>query len=338
MKKEIKIPDIAENVDSGVIGRILVSKGDEIKKDQPVVEVETDKAATDIPSPFDGTIDEIKVEEGDEVTVGQVIMIVEVAGDGGAEDEGQKDDREAEKEDQEDKQEERDADGKSASGKKTAAEDIPAAPSVRRMAREAGINLAEVRGTGPGKRITADDITSAKKEKEGQSGEGNKEKAKDVGSRKKEGDAQKEGSPAREGAIELPDFSQWGATKKEKLNTVRRITARTMTASWQQIPQVTQFDEADITEIEAFRQKHKEQYEKKGGKLTVTAILLKIAAYALQKFPRFNASLDTSDQTLVMKQYINIGIAVDTDKGLIVPVIRDTDKKSLEKISVETGI
>jgi len=432
MKKEIKIPDIAENVDTGVIGRIIVSKGDEVKKDQPVVEVETDKAATDIPSPFDGTIDEIMVDEGDEVSVGDVIMIVEVAGEEDADkdehaeeqdeqgadeeqeehaaegdqeqenkgaagdeededrevdkaedeegdEEGKEQDKDAEavedddededdedsKGDEDEKDAKGDEDGKDAKGdedkkkkakekedagkkaasgsgeaygdgkgtalKRAAAEDIPAAPSVRRMAREAGVDLAEVRGSGPGNRITSEDITAAKERREAPGGEDKKEKEK-----KATGKPSKESAAAREGAIELPDFSQWGDTKKERMNTVRRITARTMTASWQQIPQVTQFDEADITQTEAFRQKHKDDFEKQGGKLTVTAILLKIAAFALQKFPRFNASLDTSDNTLVMKQYINIGIAVDTDKGLIVPVIRDTDKKPLAEISVET--
>lgn len=403
MKKEIKIPDIAENVDEGVIGRILVSKGDQVKEDQPVVEVETDKAATDIPSPYSGTIDEIKVEEGDEVTVDQVIMIVEVEGEGeedtdeksddkadeaekdtgqrkeqddkggeepggeeaeaeesgkkakaesgeeksemdeddedgsGEEDEGTDVDSEEpgesgeeDKEHDEDEDQEKDETGKqpAAAGQKTAAEDIPAAPSVRRMAREAGIDLSKVEGSGPGNRITAEDIEAAKEatKKEGEK----KKETKPSGKKKKAGAAETEST------IELPDFSKWGDTKKEKMNTVRKITARTMTASWQQIPQVTQFDEADITEIEAFRQQHKDDYKKQGGKLTVTAILLKIAAFALQKFPRFNSSIDTSDNTLVMKQYINIGLAVDTDKGLIVPVIRDTDKKSLADISVET--
>ncbi len=403
MKKEIKIPDIAENVDEGVIGRILVSKGDQVKEDQPVVEVETDKAATDIPSPYTGTIEEIKVEEGDEVTVDQVIMVVEVEGDGDedtdekgegkadeaeedtekkkeqddaggkdtgeeaeAEESGKKektgsgeedsemdeDDEEAsgeevegadvdseepgesgEADEEHDEDREKDEDEKraAASGQKTAAEDIPAAPSVRRMARETGVDLSEVKGSGPGNRITAEDITAAKEEKGATEKEGEKKKgAKAPGKKKKAGAAE------RESAIELPDFSKWGETKKEKMNTVRKITARTMTASWQQIPQVTQFDEADITDIEAFRQAHKDDYEKQGGKLTVTAILLKIAAFALQKFPRFNSSIDTSDNTLVMKQYINIGVAVDTDKGLMVPVIRDTDKKSLGDISVET--
>lgn len=401
MKKEIRIPDIAENVDSGVIGRILVSKGDQVKEDQPLVEVETDKAATDIPSPYTGTIEEIKVEEGDDVSVDQVIMIIEVKGDEDSGDQdaeaetdqdadqasGEEEDREQEsgkdqaagETDGEDEEEEpsgedteaeetvgqEDSDGKGkkvdkegegtgeeddteagegegdkrkgkekdesepASGGRRAAADIPAAPSVRRMAREAGIDLSDVEGTGPGDRITAEDIASAKKTKESGSKQDETQQEPSGGASKKPAKDSKEASG-------LPDFSQWGATRKEKMNTVRRITARTMTESWQQIPQVTQFDEADITAIEDFRNKNKDAYEKQGGKLTVTAILLKIAAFAMQKFPRFNSSIDTSDNTLVMKEYINIGLAVDTDKGLIVPVIKDTDKKSLAEISVET--
>lgn len=384
MRKEIKIPDIAENVDSGLIAGILVSEGDNVKQDQPVVEVETDKASTDIPSPYDGTVAEITVKEGDEVSVNQVIMIIDVAnGENGDEEDSKEtgggDDREkesaggateekeesekdkesekeeseedkdteededsedrksekdkdaeevedSEKEKSEDRDSEKDKDTEEGSG----GEDIPASPAVRRIAREAGLNLANIKGSGHGNRITIEDIKSAKKR--------NQEEDKKPGKDKQGGKGEeKDSGPDTPVQGDLPDFSGWGNITKEKMNTIRRVTARNMTASWQQIPQVTQFDEADITAIEEFRQKHKEESAQKGGKLTITAILVRIVAFALQKFPRFNCSLDTTDNSLVMKQYYNIGIAVDTDKGLMVPVIKDVDKQSLSEISAKTA-
>ncbi len=352
MKKEIKIPDIAENVEAGTIAGILVSEGDTVSKDQAVVEVETDKAATDIPSPYDGKVEKIMVSEGDEVSVDQVIMVLETEDDesAGEEEEQEKeksapaaseadeekdksgdsdeddaseedekeqqDDEEAEEDEEvdEDEDEDEQQEVKKKSGK-SLGEDIPASPAVRRLAREKGVDLSEVEGTGPRNRITPEDVESAKKK----GTKGKKEKKK------------------KEEETELPDFSQWGDTYKEKMNTVRRITARTMTSSWQEIPQVTQFDEADITEIEAFRQKNKETFDKQGAKLTMTSILLKLSGFALQRFPRFNASIDTSDDTLIMKKFYNIGLAVDTDKGLMVPVVKNVDRKSLLEVSAESA-
>lgn len=339
MKKEIKIPDIAENVDAGTIAGILVSEGDTVSKDQAIVEVETDKAATDIPSPYDGKVDKIMVSEGDEVSVDQVIMVLEVEegkeqgakgeepgakGKEHSEDEQEQADQDEadEKEDDDvddgaegdEQPEEKEKEKEKKSGKQSA-EDIPASPAVRRLARESGVDLSEIEGTGPRNRITPEDVESAKKK--GKKGKREKQKT--------------------DTETELPDFSQWGETKKEKMNTVRRITARTMTSSWQEIPQVTQFDEADITEIEAFRQKNKEAFDKQGAKLTMTSILLKLSAFALQRYPRFNSSIDTSDDTLIMKKYFNIGLAVDTDKGLMVPVIKDVDRKSLLGVSAESA-
>lgn len=319
MKVEIKIPDIAENVESGIVAGILVSEGDQVNEDQPVIEVETDKAATDIPSTHSGTVKEIRVKEGDEVKVGQVIMVLETGEgeDAGGEEKEGTEEKEAEKEEAAEKGEE--ADKEEAGGKQgekekekkekeaeekhpAAGEDIPASPSVRRLARESGVDLKKVRGTGPGNRITAGDVKSAAEEKE--KGE--------------------PGGPAPE-----------EKATRESMSRIRSLTAGRMKKSWQQIPHVTQFDEADVTRMEEFRQQHKDAYEQRGGKLTITAILLKLTAFALQRFPRFNASIDEEQEEIIYKQTFHIGVAVDTDRGLLVPVVRDVDRKPLDRLAAE---
>ena len=300
MKKEIKIPDIAENVETGLIAGILVSKGDKIEKDQSVVEIETDKATTDIPSPYAGVVDEIKVKEGDEVKVNQVIMIIEVE----EEDEGKGEEKEKEKKPEKSEKPEDEEDTEKDLS------DVPASPSVRRLAREMDVDITKVKGTGPGDRISAEDV------------------------KKYDAKVEARSEPSTK-TIELPDFSQWGATSREAMTTIRKITSKNVLQSWQTIPHVTQFDEADITELENFRKRYQSKAEKAGGKLIVTAILLKIAGFALQKFPRFNASIDTQNEELVYKHYYNVGIAADTPKGLLVPVVRDVTKKSLIDLSVE---
>lgn len=355
MKKEVKIPDIAENVETGVVASILVSEGDEVSEDQSLVEIETDKATTDLPSPYEGTIDEIKIEEGDEVKVGQVIMIIETEGEGKKEDgekdeekeekkeeqkdSGQEEKKEKEKSEEKEKEEEKSeekgdeeeekeakeeedekaekkekepSEEKKKEGGKRVLSEVAAAPSVRRLAREMDVDIREVEGSGPGNRISAEDVKShaGKPEKK------------------------KKAAPEKE-AIKLPDFSKWGSTSKEPMSRIRSITAKNVTQSWQTVPHVTQHDEADATDLEEFRKRYQDKVEKAGGKLTVTAILLKITAFALQKFPQFNASLDYENEEIIYKHYFNVGIAVDTPQGLLVPVIQDVNKKSLTELSVE---
>jgi pyruvate dehydrogenase E2 component (dihydrolipoamide acetyltransferase) len=351
MKKEIKIPEIAENVEKGVIVGILVAKGDKVKADQALVEIETDKATTDLSSPYEGVIEEIKVKEGDEVKVNQVIMIVETEGDeagsgdavvgSGSEEQEEDNDKEENTVQEEDsgKEETKDQDegdkeedklpenstkeksepnadeeqppeeseqNETESGGRDLS-DIPASPSVRRLAREQGIDLTKVKGSGPGNRISAEDIKSYSEK------------------------------PAASVAKEakLPDFAKWGPVSSEAMTNIRKITSRNVQQAWQIIPHVTQFDEADMTNLENFRKNNQDKVEREGGKLTVTAILLKIAGFALLKFPRFNASLDTQNEQIIYKHYVNIGIAADTPQGLLVPVVRDVNKKSLTELSVE---
>ncbi|HAF30894.1 MAG TPA: branched-chain alpha-keto acid dehydrogenase subunit E2 [Bacteroidales bacterium] len=310
MKKEIKIPDIAENVEKGLIASVLVSKGDKVSKDQALVEIETDKATTDIPSDYDGVIDEVKVSEGDEVSVHQVIMIIEVK-----EEEDNNDEKEKEPDDDKPKenQNEETTDQKSVEkeektiSERAESEDIPAAPSVRRLARELGVDLLKIDGSGPGGRITKEDVENY---------------TSDPVSEPKQ-------------KTQLSDFSKWGPVSREDMNNIRRVTAKSLSEAWQTVPHVTQFDEADITKLEEFRKKNQDKIEKAGGKLTVTSLLLKIVGLALQKFPQFNASVDMDNKQIIYKHYYNVGIAVDTEQGLLVPVVRDVNKKSLANLSAE---
>lgn len=301
---EIKIPDIAENVESGIIASILVAEGDAVDKDQSLVEVETDKATTDIPSTHAGTVKEILVQEGDEVKVLQTILLLSLdAGEDGEQDDAEKENkRELDKEAQKEKKDDPDR------NKYEKSEDlIVATPLVRRIAREEEIDLSEVSGSGSHGRITREDIQALieedKNTKQTQDGKGETDE------------------PHR--------------VTREKMSNIRKLTAERMQESWQKIPQVTQFDEADITSLEEFRQKNKSAIEQQGGKLTLTSLLLKISAFAMQRFPRFNASFDESGPSIIYKHDIHIGVAVDTNRGLMVPVIKNVDRKSLTELSSE---
>ncbi|OYW00174.1 MAG: hypothetical protein B7X11_04710 [Acidobacteria bacterium 37-65-4] len=189
----------------------------------------------------------------------------------------------------------------------------PAAPSVRRLARELGVDITRVEGTGPRGRISADDVKLYAKLVMG-------------------------GQPAASGTAPvkaLPDFARFGPVRREPMSKVRRITAQSMAHAWATVPTVTQYDKADITDLDAFRAKHAKKVEAAGGKLTMTAILAKVTAGALKAFPQFNASVDPERGEIVYKDFIHLGIAVDTDRGLLVPVARDADKKNITALSVE---
>lgn len=196
---------------------------------------------------------------------------------------------------------------------------IPAAPSVRRLARDLGVNLLDVLGSGPAHRISEGDV---RRFKEG-------------------GAAPAPGAPAQAPAAPVappvPDFAKFGPTRREAMSGVRRATVRSMAQAWGTVPMVTQFDKADVTEMEVLRKKYSPRAEKRGGKLTMTAILLKVAAAALRQFPKFNASIDTSANEVVFKDYAHVAVAVDTPNGLLVPVIRDVDKKGVIRLGIELG-
>jgi len=435
---DFTLPELGENIASGDVLRVLVKAGDQLAKDQPVVELETDKATIEVPSSVEGKISAVKVKQGDKVKVGQVILTVADAAEGqeGRKAEGQesraegqeggKERQEGGKERQEggkERQEggkERQEGGKekaegeseaqaeaapkqadaprpvakaekkaeSAVGANTAAKvpsgepgleqhvegarretaadkagtkraaaesadseeapeppprgqkeepqprgqkvvDIsrgarqpaeaaapeappaPAAPSVRRMARELGVDINEVPGSGPAGRISVDDV---------------KAHAKRIVA-----------SPGRAGAasVPLPDFTRFGDVERQPMRAVRRKTAEHLSAAWQTIPHVTQFDLADVTALEELRKKYAKQVEAAGGNLTVTAIAVKVVASALRVFPQFNVSIDLAADEIIVKKYVNIGVAVDTDRGLLVPVIRNADQKNIVQLAVE---
>jgi pyruvate dehydrogenase E2 component (dihydrolipoamide acetyltransferase) len=335
MKREIKIPEIGENIESGEVVKILVSVGDVVETDQPVIELETDKAVVEIPSPVAGKIEEINVSEGDSIVVGQVIAIIETEAEPGTvRAEEKRPEEEIGKEAAaatdatvpEIRIEEDAARVTELRGTEEAISEIssrpipggvaaPAAPSVRRLARELGVDINRVSGTGPVGRITRDDVKNFVK--------------RHVASL-----TEMAVSPAIS-TKPLPDFTRWGEVERESLSRVRRVIAENTGYAWNTIPHVTQFDEADITELEDIRKGYNRSTKEPAVKITVTAVLLKVIATALKRFPRFNASIDMSNDHIIYKKYYHIGVAVDTDRGLLVPVIRNVDGKSIRDLAVE---
>lgn len=336
MPREFKLPDLGEGIHEGEVVEVLVSVGDKVEDGSPVMVIETDKAETEVPSPVNGVVKEIKVKSGDIVNVGDVLIVFTEAGEaekeekeGEAEAEeaeaGKKEKLEKKEEPATEKKEKKKVEGPEA--KRPEGGPVPAAPSTRRLAREMGVDLHDVTPSGPGGRVTSEDVRAfAEKGKE----------LKESPEKKKAAEKKPAAPPpALAEAGPLPDFTQWGPVERQPLRSVRRATAKRMAQSWSQVPHVTHADEADITELEAFRQKHREEVASKGGSLSLTVFALKAAVAALKAFPRFNASLDTENEEIILKNYYHIGVAVDTDKGLIVPSIRDVDRKSIYDLSRE---
>jgi pyruvate dehydrogenase E2 component (dihydrolipoamide acetyltransferase) len=343
MAKEFKLPDLGEGIHEGEIVAVLVAVGQDVKEGEPIMEVETDKATVEIPSPYTGKVSQIHVKAGDEVQVGDVMMSF----DGKPEEAAP---REEAKAPEEKKKEEKAAAAeakKPEEAKKAAAEAkpakreekpaareaappkkegvVPASPAARRRARELGVDLHEVPPSGRGGRVTMQDIREFAEKKEAPP-----EKAEEKPARAPAGPpAMAPPSP------ELPDFERWGPVERIEVKGVRRATARQMALAWQQIPHVTHQDEADVTDLEELRKDKKRDVEDQGGKLSATVFLLKASVAALKAFPRFNSSLDAENEEIVVKQYYHIGVAMDTERGLVVPVIRDVDRKSMVELSVE---
>jgi len=338
------LPNLGDGVAQGDVLKVLVKVGDVVKVDQPIVELETDKATIEVPSDVAGTVKEVKAKAGDKVKPGQVVLVLDWAGQAG---EAAKT-APAQKEPEPAKAEEPKAEaakaeaapaaerpkvvdiaaGRPASAPAAAAASAaasvvtsaPAAPSVRRLAREIGVDVSQVTGSGPGGRITQDDVKEFAKRVMNSFGSG--------------GQAAAAARPAG-GGVALPDFSKWGEVERKAMSGIRRKTSEHLSNAWNTIPHVTQFDKADITNLEAMRKKYRGEAEKAGGNLTVTAVAAKVIATALKAFPQFNASVDAAGEAIVYKKYINVGIAVDTDNGLLVPVIRNADQKNLIQLSVE---
>jgi len=313
MPTEFSLPDLGENIESGDVISVLVAVGDTLSEDQPVIELETDKAVIEVPASGSGTITEILVQQGDTVSVGQAILKIEA-------DTGRATTPTAIEEPERDatpvatpKPQPEPTTPSAPLADKTPTKLVPATPSTRRLAREIGIDITQVEGTGPGGRISIDDVKAHSK---------------------KLHQSQTPGS-ATSHDVPLPDFTQWGEIERQPLSKVRRITAERLTQAWTTIPMVTQFDKADITNLENWRKEHGAKAEAAGGKLTPTAILIKVLGAALKTFPQFNASIDMANDEIIYKQYCHIGIAVDTPHGLLVPVVRDVDQKNIIELSVE---
>jgi pyruvate dehydrogenase E2 component (dihydrolipoamide acetyltransferase) len=356
MIEEVKIPEISENVESGTIVGVLVEVGDMIDIDDVLVEFETEKALVEIPSTVKGKITELLAKKGDEMNVGDVIARVDTeirsddkdraesegAADGAPKKEAEEEEtRKAPPRDEASEEVKADADEEEKDASQKPEEPAvvpepavtqkkieehpagrgpaPATPSVRRFARELGVDIYDVKASGPGDRITEDDVKAHVK------------KGEPPDKRTISGTAPTE--MTRE--PELPDFSRWGDVETVELDGVRRITAANMSIAWGTVPHVTQFDQADVTGLQEFIKKKAEKVAQAGGKLTVTAILVKVCAAALKKFERFNASIDPANQQLILKKYVHIGIAADTPRGLLVPVVRNADQKSISQLAAE---
>jgi len=316
MSQAFKLPDLGEGIHEGEILAVMVKVGQEVKEGDIILEVETDKAAVEIPSPHTGRIEEIFVKPGDVVNVGDVMMTFS----GG---EKAVDVVEKEPAGTPANQAEKVAQAPS-SPAHTATGPVPASPATRRLAREMGVDLHRVNPTGPAGLVTAEDVRAfADKGPAGQ---------KDVPT---PAVSEAESHSAHVPIPTLPDFEKWGSVERIPFRSIRRATARQMSLAWSQIPHVNSQDVIDVTKLEAFRQKHKAEIERVGGKLTLTVFALKAIATALKTYPNFNATLDTVNSEIIIKHYYNIGVAVNTDSGLIVPVVRDVDRKSIRELAVE---
>jgi pyruvate dehydrogenase E2 component (dihydrolipoamide acetyltransferase) len=319
MIREIRIPEIGENIESGEVVKVLVSTGDAVELDQPIIELETDKAIVEIPSPAKGRITEITVSAGDTVKIGHVIARIETEEEEVTTPVTTPDTPSVETEAVSTVEEmlpgEPEDGEPTTPGSDTGDAAAPASPSVRRLARQLGVDINSVTGTGPVGRISREDVKEYVKKRISSTGRP---------------------STSPEGAVKpLPDLSRWGSIEREPLSKVRSVITDNTSYAWQTIPHVTQFDEADITELDEFRKEYGKEAEAAGGKLTVTVILLKVIASALAHFPRFNASLDTQNGEIIYRKYFHIGVAVDTDHGLVVPVLKDVDKKSINELAVQ---
>lgn len=373
MAHVFKFQDPGEGIYEAEVIKILVSSGDQVREGQNVLLVETDKANFDVSCAFSGVVKEINIKEGDIIHVGDPLMTIAEAGaeaqeaktktEGPSEEDQEQDERiQAEKGEtarEKDRQkhrgtkppretqpkregsvtqEERPRTGEAEKDREAPPRErpheeppdregpVPASPATRRIARELNVDLRQVSPTGEGGRVLTDDVRAFA------------ERRRTEGRRPRQ--PAEEARPSRPVAapIEappLPDFSQWGAIERKPLRSIRRETARRMALSWSRIPHVTHNDVADITELEGFRRRHAGEFKDRGGKLTLTVLVMKAVVAALHEYPTFNATLDPDSEELILKRYYHLGIALDSDRGLLVPVIRDVDRKSMSELAVE---
>ena len=318
--RELKLPSLGEGIEKGTVINIMVSPGDKIEAEQALLEVETDKVVVEVPADVSGIIAKILLAVGDEVSEGipmvllQEDRIVEQHATPKRTSESSKlasatktVAQTTEKKGTENKPEKAISlkDGETKKG-------FRASPLAKKIAREIGINLAEIPLSETGKRITVKDVKAYAKHLN-----------------------QNRGTRTAVGNMPLPDLGQWGNVRKEAMTGIMQATSKNMTTSWSQIPHAWLQEKVDITYLEEQRQRHKKAIKDKGGALTITGILVKVMAKALEDFPIFNASIDAANNQLVYREYINIGVAVDSDRGLLVPVLKDPNKKNIQDIALE---
>jgi pyruvate dehydrogenase E2 component (dihydrolipoamide acetyltransferase) len=319
---DLKLPTLGEGVDSGSVVSILVKEGSQIQKGQGIIELETGKAVAPVPASAAGKVIKLLVAVGDKISVGQPILSLE-AGAAPAKPAEAKAPapakasapRSAPAPKQEEPAEEEAPVEESEDGPEPAS-----SPTIRRMSRELGINLRKIRGSENGGRIVMSDLRAYLQRLQ-----------RLAATPRSTGP----GGAVAKAAPELIDFSKWGQIAKRPMTPLRKVIAQRMSESWSAVPRVTQFEQADITALNELRKKHASAFEKKGARLTLTSFVVKIVAAALKKHPVFNTSVDLTAGEVIYKEYFNIGLAVDTEQGLIVPVLRDVDKKDLVALSKE---
>jgi pyruvate dehydrogenase E2 component (dihydrolipoamide acetyltransferase) len=337
MARDFKLPDLGEGLTEAEIVRVLVAEGDEIKEDQAVLLVETEKAQVELPSPFGGRVASVHVQPGQRVKVGAVLLSVADAGSGArsvapasaapARAAGPAPPATTP--------------GPAGAPAASAATGLPAAatPATRRLARELGVDLARVRGTGPGGRISDEDVRAASRGRAAAPAAtepGKPAPSPAASARAPAGPVEALRPPAGPVALPaLPRFEQWGSVEREPLRGIRRRSAEHLSLAWAVIPHVTQHDQADVTELETMRRRQQKRGGEGSADLTLTVFLVKAVAIALRAHPRFNASLDHATGELVLKRYYSIGVAVDTDQGLVVPVVRGVDAKGIRDLAAE---
>lgn len=320
------IPTLGENISSAQITKVLLKAGDKVSVDQVVLEIETDKATVEVPSEVNGVVKEVRVKDGDKVAIGSVAFVIETQ------------DLKSKKEEIKNEKVESRFELKTENSTLSAVKEhthmpqlvnlpkniskivVPAAPSVRLFAREIGIDINNVRGSGKHGRISIDDV---------------KAYSKAINQQIQQGGVVGGGAIVGVARETLPDFTKWGKIDRQPMTNVRRKTAEHLSYAWATVPHVTQFDKADITDLENMRKQFGKKVEAAGGKLTVTSVILKVVASAMKVFPQFNSSVDMEKNEIIYKKYVNIGVAVDTEKGLLVPVIRDVDKKNITQLSID---
>ena len=340
--KDFKLPDLGENIASGDIVQVLVKEGDVIRPEQPVAEIETDKAVVEVPSPFGGRVAKVHIQPGQKVKVGATLVTIEDGDAGAAAAPPAETETPAAPAAPPEPPPQTEvlqpepaattpapaAPAPSAPPNKVSrpvgpppqpklgeGEPIPAGPGTRRLARELGVDLRAVAEAYPDQRLTEDEVKRFVRE----------------------GHSAATGAPGAVAAPPLPDFGQWGPIERIAFSSLQRKTADLVSAAWLTAPHVTQYDEADVGALEGLRKRYQQTAAEKGKplRLTLTVFILKAATIALKEFPQFNSSLDLAAGQLILKRYYHIGVAVDTPAGLIVPVLRDVDKKTIVQISHE---